>query len=229
MKTLKVLILSTLVCFLALPDLNAQKNFSPGVGIAVKASTNGLGVDAIYGFYENMDIRLGFEKLGFNKDFTFDQDDVTYDATAAVKAGSVSLLFDYQIARSFFVTAGAGWNLFNVDVDGEAASSLQFGDVEITPDKIGKFCFVADPSLKVSPYLGIGFGRTLGSFKNLACAFEIGGFYQGSTDLTITADGLLSPTANPDQKQAEKLEKQISQYSIYPVLKFSVSYKILSF
>ncbi|MDD4644992.1 MAG: hypothetical protein PHY99_03290 [Bacteroidales bacterium] len=229
MKTLKVLILSTLVCFLALPDLSAQKTISNGVGLAVKASTNGIGIDAVYGFYKNMHVRLGFEKLGFNKDFSFDQDEVTYDATADFKTGSISLLFDYQIARSFFVTAGAGWNLFNVDVDGKAASSLQFGDVMVSPDKIGTFCFVADPSLKVSPYLGIGFGRTLGSLKNLACAFEIGGFYQGSTDLTITADGLLSPTANPDQKQAEKLEGQISQYNIYPVLKFSISYKIVNF
>jgi hypothetical protein len=69
----------------------------------------------------------------------------------------------------------------------------------------------------------------LGLKNKVGFAFELGGFYQGSPEITITSNGLLSPTSNPDQQQAERLEEQISQYNIYPVLKFSLSYKIVGF
>jgi hypothetical protein len=229
MNTIKLLILSILVSCMVIPDLSAQQEFSPGVGIALKASTNGLGADAVYNFHNRMDIRLGFEKLGLQKNFSFEEKSVTYDAAAKLNAGSLSLLFDYHVAGHFFVTAGAGWNLFQTSVDGVAANSMQFGDIEIPKESIGSFSYQIDPSLKISPYFGIGFGRALGSEKKLACAFEIGGFYQGSPDISIVSDGLLSPTSNPDQQQAERMEKQINQYNIYPVLKLSVSYKIVSF
>ena len=229
MKTFKLLILSFLVSLSGLPDLPAQETFSPGVGVAIKASTNGLGADAVYNFNKKMSIRLGFEKLGFKTDFNFDEQNVTYAANVHYKTGSISLLFDYYLADHIFLSAGAGWNLFRTIVDGKAASYLQFGDIRIPQEDIGTFNFQVDPSLKVSPYLGIGFGRTLGLKKKVGAAFELGGFYQGPPDITIRSSGLLSPTSNPDHKQDVRLEKQINQYRIYPVLKVSLSYKIVSF
>jgi hypothetical protein len=229
MKTHKIVILIFLVSFFGLADLLAQKSFSPAVGVALKASTNGLGVDAVYNFHNKMDIRLGFEKLGIKTNFTFEEEAVEYATNVSFKTGSISLLFDYYLANHVFLTAGVGWNLFQVVIDGEAASFLQFGDIRIPKEKIGTFNFQVDPSLNISPYAGIGFGRTLGLKKKIGCAFELGVFYQGSPDISIQSTGLLSPTSYPDQKQAARLEQQINQYSIYPVLRLSVSYKIVSF
>ncbi|MFA5816978.1 MAG: hypothetical protein WC865_15330 [Bacteroidales bacterium] len=235
MKTLKLVFLSFLVSIFGLPDLtaqtadSAQTAFSSGIGLAIKASTNGLGGDAVYNFHKRMSIRLGFEQLGAKTDFIFEENAVTYAANVSFKTGSISLLFDYYLADHVFLSAGAGWNLFHAAIDGEAISFLQFGDIRIPKEKIGTFNFQVDPSLKISPYAGIGFGRTLGLKKKVGFAFELGGFYQGSPDITIISSGLLSPTSNPDQQQAEKLERQINQYSIYPVVKLSLSYKIVSF
>ncbi|MCX6227311.1 MAG: hypothetical protein NTV01_21625 [Bacteroidia bacterium] len=229
MKTRKIFALIFLVILFGQPDLLAQKAFSPGIGLALKASTNGLGVDAVYNFFDKMSVRLGFERLGLKTNFPFTEESVDYTANVIFKTGSISLLYSYHVADNVFFTAGAGWNLFRTKIGGHATSNMQFGDIQIPKERIGTFNYQIDPSWKVSPYLGVGFGRTLGTEKKVAYAFELGGFYQGAPDISIKSDGLLSPTSNPDQKHEIKLEKQINQYSIYPVLKFSLSYKIVSF
>jgi len=228
MKSAKFLIAGILLLLMGLTDLDAQNAPSAGIGLALKASTNGLGGDVIYNFSEKMGLRLGFEKLGFKTNFMFEEETVNYDTDVKFKTGSVSLLFDYYVAKHVFFSAGAGWNLFQTTFAGVAASAFQFGDIQVPREKVGSFNFQVDPSWKVSPYLGVGFGRALGLEKRVGFAFELGGFYQGSPDITILSTGLLSPTSNPDQQQDLRLEKQVSQYSIYPVLKFSLSYKIIS-
>lgn len=209
--------------------VRAQGDFSPAFGIAVKASTNGFGGDIVYNFHKRMSLRLGFEKLSYNTTVNFEEQNISYDAIIDFSTGSTSLLYDFYLTRGIFLTAGAGLNLFHVDVDGAAASSFPFGDIEISPEMIGDFIIQVDPSNKISPYLGIGFGRTLGLKKKLSAAFEIGGFYQGPIDLTINSTGLLSPTSNPDHGQEEKLEHQLDQYTWWPVLKLSISYRIVNF
>ena len=97
MKTTKSIIIAVLISGMLVPELSAQKaqnEFTPAIGIGLKASSNGLGVDAIYNFHKKMDVRLGFETMGFNYDFSFEEQSVSYDANADVKMGSVSLLFD---------------------------------------------------------------------------------------------------------------------------------------
>jgi hypothetical protein len=231
MKSIKTLIIIVLATILSALNVRAQVDdlSAKGVGIALKTSTNGIGGDVVFNFHPRMNVRLGYEKLHLKTDFTFTEEKVDYDATANYNAGSLSLLLDYYLSNHFFLSAGAGWNMFHGTVDGKAASALQYGDIQIPKEKIGTFDFQIDPSLKISPYFGIGFGRTLGLKKKVAFAFEIGGYYQGSPDLTVASTGLLSPTSNPDQQHEARLEKQISQYSVYPVLKFSLSYKIAKF
>jgi len=214
----------------ALPhSVSAQTEFSKGLGIALKASTNGLGGDIIVAVHENVNLRLGFEKYNYGRDITFSENDIEYDAVVDAGIGSISLLCDYAIAPWFFISGGAGYNLFHSEIIGHAASSMPFGDIEIPKEKIGNFQFDLDPKLKISPYLGIGFGKTLNPSKLVGFAFELGGFYQGPPDISIQSDGLLSPTANPDHGHENKLERQIDQYYLYPVLKFSLSFRIVSF
>lgn len=229
MKTFKIVFLSLLLMVFGVISLLAQDEFSPGLGLAAKSSTNGFGGDAVFNFHKRMSLRLGYERMALATSFNFEEESVEYDANVNYETGSMSLLFDYYLARHLFVTAGAGWNLFHGVVDGEAASAMQYGDIEIPKDKIGNFNFQVDPSMQISPYAGIGFGRTLGLKKRMGFSFEMGGFYQGSPDFTIASTGLLSPTSNPDQDHEARLEKQVSQYTIYPVLKLSVSYKIIGF
>jgi len=229
MKAIKILVLVFLISIAGIWDLSAQGETvsAKGIGVALKSSTNGLGGDVVYSFHERMSLRFGYEQLHLKTNFSFNEESVDYEANANYTAGSLSLLFDYYFGKHLFLSVGAGRNMFHAEIDGKAASALQYGDIQISKDKIGEFNFQIDPSLKLSPYFGIGFGRTLGLKKKLGFAFELGGYYQGSPDISITSSGLLSPTSNPDQAHEARLEKQINQYSIYPVMKFSLSYKIV--
>ncbi len=229
MKTIKPILLVVLIGVLGALNLSAQKDFTKGLGIALKTSTNGFGGDVVFNFQKRLSMRLGFEQLALNRDFTFTEESVDYDANVDYKTGSLSLLLDFYVFPHLFITGGAGLNMFQTIIDGKAASGLQFGDIMIPQSKIGTFNFQVDPSSKLSPYLGIGFGRTLGLKKKVGFAFELGGFYQGPPQLTIASTGLLSPTSNPDQDHEARLEKQINQYTVYPVLKFSLSYRIVGF
>ena len=238
MKTIKMLMLVVMAGIIAMPELTAQTKsadnsgewtFKPGIGVGLKASTNGLGGDVIFNFHKRMDVRLGFETMGFATNVPFEEQGINYSADVKVKTGSISLLYDFYVLNHVFLTAGAGYNLFRVNADGHATGPLKFGDLTIPPESIGTFNFQVDPSMKISPYLGLGFGRTLGLKKRVGFAFELGGYYQGSPAITIATSGLLEPTSNPDQGQAARLEGQINQYAIYPVLKLSLSYKILTF
>jgi hypothetical protein len=199
------------------------------VGLALKGSTMGLGGDVVFQFHERMTARLGYDALGYSRTITFEEQDIEYNADLSVKTGSITALYDFYLAKSIFVSAGFGLNNFNINAVGAAASDLPYGDVTIPADKIGNFEFNIVPSMKISPYLGLGFGRTLGKESKVGFAFELGTYYMGSPDVSVTSSGLIAPTSNPAFGQEALFERQFSQYNMYPVMKFSLSYKIASF
>ncbi len=229
MGILKILTAGLLFIYGFSSPSSGQENASKGFGLALKASTNGLGADAVVDFHRGMTLRLGYETLAINRDVNFTESEVDYSANMDLTTGSASVLVDFYLIKHLFITAGIGWNLFHAEIDGHATSPMPFGDINIPADKIGVFNFQVDPSLHISPYAGIGLGRTLALDKRLGFAFELGGFYQGAPDITIASTGMLSPTSNPEHGQESRLEKQINQYTVYPVIKLSLSYKLVRF
>jgi hypothetical protein len=212
------------ICVLLSAGAMAQ-NLS--LGAALKGSTLGFGADAILGINDKMAVRLGYDRMSLGFNFDFEEQDVQYDVNATVKTGSLLALYDYYLTKYIYVTGGAGVNFFNISAQGNAASSLPWGDIEIPKEKVGNFTFDFDPGFKISPYFGLGFGRSLGIDKKLAMGFDLGAFYQGSPDLSIETSGMLTPTGDPAHGHEEKIEGQVSAYKVYPVLKLSISYKIL--
>jgi len=221
---IKIGILSLIL--LASVTLSAQ-NMS--IGVALKGSTMGVGGDVVFQFHEKMTARLGYDAMKYSRSITFEEQDIEYNADLSVKTGSITVLYDYYLLKSIFVSAGFGLNNFNINAVGAAVSDLPYGDVTIPAEKVGNFEFDIVPSMKISPYLGIGFGRTLGRESKVGFAFELGSYYMGSPDISITSSGLIAPTSNPDHGQEALFERQLSQYNMYPVMKFSLSYKIVSF
>lgn len=213
------------------PSANSQDDAPPksALGIGLSVSTNGFGGNLIYSPVNQFSFRLVYERLSFNREINFEQEGIAFDANIDFTSGSISLLADFYLGKSLFITAGAGYNLFDLILFGEAASPFPFGDIEIPPDLFGDFSIQINPSYKISPYVGIGLGRTIGYNKTVNFALEIGTFYQGPPSLTLISNGLLSPTSNPDHKQKEVLENQFRQYTMLPVIKLNLNFKILSF
>jgi len=51
-------------------------------------------------------------------------------------------------------------------------------------------------------------------------------YYLGAPNVEIEASGLLAPTADPVHGQKELLERQLSQYKFYPVIKINFAVKL---
>jgi hypothetical protein len=205
---------------------NNKKTFEPRLAIGGIASTNGLGANIIYSFSDKIDIRGGFEQLSFNRNFDFHEDNIKYNADVDYRAGSFSVLADYHIFNHFYLALGAGVNRFKPVVEGHAVSDMVYGDISIPAEDIGTFDLTFEPGLKVSPYGGFGFGRNIGLQKNVAFNFEIGTYYLGPPEVTIHAEGLLAPTADPAHGQKELYERQLESYRFYPVIKLGLSVRI---
>ncbi|MBN2262478.1 MAG: hypothetical protein JW735_06165 [Prolixibacteraceae bacterium] len=216
----------TLLFVLKIPNSFGQtQNFS----ISIKGSTTGYGGDLVFQFHEKMSARIGVDHMKLSFPFEFKQDGIDYSANASIRTGTILALYDYHIAEYVFATAGVGFNNFNINASGAANSSLPWGDIEIPAEKIGTFVFDIKPKMRLSPYLGLGFGRTLSLDKLVGFSFELGSFFQGAPDISIESDGLLAPTSDPDHGQEILIEGQLKQYYLYPVLKLNLSFKILSF
>lgn len=223
----KLTISSFLILLLLGLGLSSTTAQDKSIGLALKASTMGLGGDVVFRFHEKMTVRVGYDAMNFNFATTQNLNDIDFGINLNVKAGTISALYDYALTKGIYATAGVALNNFGIFVDGAAESGMPYGDITIPKEKVGSFDISIEPSMKISPYLGLGFGKTLG--KKLGFGFELGTFYQGSPDITLITDGLIAPTSNPELGQEALLEGQISQYYLYPVIKFSLSYNIFSF
>lgn len=199
------------------------------IGVALKGSTMGYGGDVVYQFHPKMTARLGYDQLKLSFPFNFEESGISYSANADIKTGSITALYDYYLIKYIFVSGGFALNNFNINATGQANSDLPWGDIAIPASKVGDFEFDIKPKMRVSPYLGIGFGRTLAQNNLVGFAFELGTYYQGSPDITIQTSGLIAPTSDPAKGQEAVLESQLSQYYLYPVIKFSLNFKIASF
>lgn len=222
----RILICTCLMMLPLLPAQGQETDRKQTYAIGIKASTIGFGGDFIYGFSKDISFRLGIDKLGYQTPVNFSEQGISYNGHIQANMGTISLLGDFYLTKYLYVSAGAGYNFFNIGFTGQAAESLPFGDIEIPAEMIGTFEFNLHPANRISPYLGLGLGRTIGLNKKLGFSADFGFYYQGAPEIDIVSDGLLSPTSNPEHKHAAKLEKQVSQYTVYPVLRLLLSYRI---
>lgn len=197
-----------------------------GFFLGAQASTNGWGFNARYSVNKWLAFKAGYETLGLNYNFNFNEYDIEYNADMNYKTGGISLLAELSYTRNLYISTGVVLNSFNPTLEGFALSDYNFGDIVIPAEKIGKFRMEIEPGLKASPYIAAGFQSFLGKAKRLVFNFETGIYYMGAPQFSITSDGLLAPTSNPDQGQAEYLEDQFSAYTIYPVIKVNLAYQI---
>jgi len=191
-----------------------------------QAATSGFGLNLRYILNKNITLKTGIEKLNLNRNFNFNENDITYDASFNYKTGGLFFMTDFYYAKALYVSGGAAINQLNPRISGKASSSFPYGDISIPASKIGDFQIEVEPSIKLSPYGGIGFRQFIGAKKRVVYNFETGVYYIGEPKVEIDATGLLAPTANPAHEKKELFEKQLSAYKFYPVVKMNLAIKI---
>ena len=212
----------------------AQKEKSPsyesdnfkGYYLGATGSTNGWGGEVKYLFNKQFTVKSGYETLKLKYDFSFEENDVDYDATMDYKTGGFYLLGDFNYTRNLYISAGALFNQFKPGISGYATSGIQYGDITIPAEMVGEFTFTIKPGLTVSPYASLGARSFFGRQKRVMLNTEIGFYYMGPPEVEIEATGLIAPTADPAHGQKERFEKQIEQYKFYPVFKLTLAVKL---
>lgn len=147
------------------------------------------------------------------------------NAGIGYKYQAVDLFFDFLPAKksSFKFVVGASY-LSNMETSIllAAASGEKFGDIVLTKDQIGDV-FIDAKWSGISPYIAMGFGRTVPKHR-VGFGFEIGGHFLGKSDFTFDATKTLLPLVETE-KETKDFEKFIDAITFLPTIQFHLAYK----
>ncbi|MDP3444419.1 MAG: hypothetical protein Q8T08_16295 [Ignavibacteria bacterium] len=204
------------------PDLEKPtSDFALAIGI--KANTLGLGGEVAVQFMPKLQLRLGGTYTKYSVDLKQYSEEI--EGSGDFTTGGISLLANYHLAKSFFLSGGAIYTFADVTIHANSAKPVTVGDVVVEPIDVGMIDINIKPKLKVMPYLGFGVGRTISKDGVVSFAFEMGAAYLDSPKTILNTTGMLEPTSSPEQQQ--QFEENLSWIYIYPVMSFQLSFRIL--
>lgn len=219
-------------CLLVLPsEARSKKDKSTGNllttqwGIGLDASTFGLGGEIIKGLGPKFDIRAGYSTMNLNLKYNLDLEGTAVQLFGNINPGGPHLLFNFNLSPGFHLTLGAALNQTVVLVSAQSLSNVPVEDIFVLPGDFGFIEMILLPRIKVSPYAGIGFGRTLSREKRFSFSFDLGTYYQSSPSASLLGAGMLSPTVS--DHNVFVLNSLIKPYRWWPVLSAQLSYRIL--
>ena len=218
MKCRLILVVLIVLCVLSMSSAYAQ-----GIAFSIKASTMGIDLGLTKSISPKLNGKLGLSFLSYNySGETETEDPVAYNIDLNMFA--VAAIVDYHpFENTFRFSAGLLYNATELKGDGKAVNTYEIDTHVYTPERIGTLNVKVEPSLKVSPYLGIGFGNPVTHNKRLGFLFDIGMVYMGSPDVTLEADkdALIYPTI----EQEADVEEDLKNAKFYPVVSLGFSYR----
>lgn len=194
-----------------------------GLGLGIKLSTFGPGVEVIGAFTPKFHLRLGGTFMHYT--YHYDDKNVEVNGSADAHLSSVSLFANYYLARIFFISGGVLYNMNEIGLNGFFTKSMTIGSMEVEPERIGTLDFKIKPGSSLTPYAGIGIGRSLSKNGVVSFAIEAGAAFHGNPKVELAATGMLEPTGSEDQRQ--QLEDNLAGFNIYPMLNFQLSFRFL--
>jgi len=227
----KLFILPLVLALLATTAINAQDNSSKKIGLAVgaSASTNGLGFNVIAALSRSLSVRVGYESLAYTmaEPLVYGIEDIDFNITPNIKTGGITANVDLYLLKGFYLTGGVVQTTFDMGVNLIPKEPMKIGEIEYQPQDIGELTVSILPERKLSPYAGLGFGRTISRDKKLAMNFELGAYHMGSYVIGMSGTGLLQ--GNSDNESVKSINTVLSDFSwsgIYPVVKLGLSFRI---
>ncbi len=222
------LVLSLLACpTQARPgnDNSADSLLTSQWGIGLNASTFGFGGEIIKGLGPKFDLRAGYSYMHFKIHTELDIQGTDVGLNSYLTAGGPHLLANYNLKKWFHLTLGAAVNQTSVLLSASASSNVPMEDVEILPGDFGLIELMIKPVIKVAPYAGIGFGRTLNPDKRFSFSVDIGTYFHAAPAAYMLGTGMLSPSAS--EHNSYVINSLIKPFRWWPALNFQLSYRIL--
>ncbi len=194
--------------------------WSNGWAIGNNAGTYGFGLSVAKRVTPNFNVRTSFNMFELSRTEDELLDSVTVDAT--VKLSGIPLLVDYSPKDYgwFRLTAGLMFNMTEITGVGRYTEDIHINDISLDGDdsRIG----FSWETPGVTPYIGLGFGRTIPNGK-FGFLVDFGSIYIGEPDITMTSTGLLAPTAEANET---KIEEKLKDGKFFPVINMMLTFKL---
>ncbi len=192
--------------------------------VQVNAGSQGFGAAYNYGVIPQLALRLGFDIVPYSQNNVLHFSDFNSTSDLKAKFTNIHLLADYTpfTSSSWFRLVG-GFAYFvkaKGTLDVKPADNYKYGDLQLTPDQVGKVTFSADWQ-GVAPYLGVGFIKMFPS-NRFNVNLDLGTYYLNKPDAQIVGTGALSGNSS----QTSQFEENIKGYRWLPVVQINFNYKL---
>jgi len=239
-------LLSVIVLFVKAQD-NPFKTWAAGIN----AGLYGIGIQGATSVHPHLKLRSGIDFFSYTQ-----VEAITFDATAEhpqggeivvegeitearVNFSNFKVLLDYYPMKNSIFSLTGGFYLGTNSTKGNGLiknyqeleqqlgekPELRYEDIVISPNDDGSFDGKLCMGNSIKPYIGIGLGRTI-PINRVGFRFELGLVYQGNYELE--SRNVNEAGQEWVDSMAEELKLPVSQSSLnwWPMLNFSLSYRI---
>jgi hypothetical protein len=201
-----------------------------GFGVTGHGGTLGLGAQFTGRITPNLNARIGFNGLSFNRNFT--ESDIEYDTDVDLR--TIPAFVDYfpNEDAGFRITGGLVYNGTQASGVGQTRTndnglpSYRIGGTNFLATEVGTLQAEVDfPDF--APYIGVGWGNPVAFGQRWGFFMDVGMMLQRSPNVRLTSPGAgANPAlANALQREQEELKDSLNRFRIYPVLQVGVSYQ----
>ncbi len=218
------------------------RHSSSKIGIGLKMSTLGAGIEVATPIAKKFNIRGGFNMFQYSRDIK--SNGIQYNANLKFQSAEAHL--DWFLFGPFHISPGIlfyNGNQITATALVPAGNTFTLGGTTYTSDPTGvapvagtgKMDFV-----KVSPTILIGIGNLIPrNGRHYSFLFEVGGAYQGSARVALNLAGTVCDTSlgtncrsianDPTvlasvQAQQVKIQNKIDPYRFFPIISLGVGF-----
>ncbi len=198
---------------LASPSSSQAQLLDPHVGVTIKAGTTGAGIDLTKSIFQDVNIRVGYNRFPYSDSFT--KSTIQYDGDLRLE--TIPVFLDWHVfSGGFRMSTGVFYNNNSWDLTSRATGTVTVGGTPIDASTLGTLNGTVEFGNMIVPYLGVGWGNAVDQDQRWGVAVDVGVFYQGEPDVTLTQSG--SAVSAADLAQEERnLEDEFDVFQFYPV------------
>ena len=215
LKIVSIVVASALALYLVFPSPSHAQLLDPYVGVTIKAGTTGAGIDLAKSIFQDVNLRVGYNRFQYRGSIT--EGGIKYDGD--VRLETVPVFLDWHVfSGGFRMSTGVFYNNTQSGLNSRATGTVVVGNTPIAASMLGTLNGKVEFGNMVVPYLGLGWGNAVDKDQSWGIAVDVGVFYQGMPDVTLTqSGGTVSVSAADLALEERNLEDALDVFQFYPV------------
>jgi hypothetical protein len=212
-----------------------------GVGVGIKVSLLGAGLEAAVPIARKLNVRAGFNAFSYNR--TFDKDGVSYAGQLRFRSSEAHLDW-FPFGGSFHVSPGLlvyNGNQVTASADVPGGNTFTLNDTDYTSDPANPITGSGKIDYrKTAPMISVGWGNLVPrSGRHFSAPFEIGMIFSGAPQAAINlaggacdSNGVNCQSVNTDptfqsnlQSEQDKINHDMAPFKYYPIISLGFGFR----